>query len=67
MSIYCQEDQAAVPMGEPAQGAESDKRHAFKDDITWMGSGRDGDPWVMCSWGVKWCSCATPWRHGWLA
>ena len=60
----------------PPTRAEDDKsdtaeitavKHAVKTDISWLGSGRDDDPWVMGSWDVEWCGCEQPWRHGWLA
>ena len=52
-----------APLAEKRDGS----RHAVKTDIDWAGSGRDGDPWVMVSWDVKWCDCDRPWRHEALA
>ena len=46
-------------------GADTDAPpvHLKIIDPAYVGSGRDGDPWVMTSWDVVECSCRTPWQH----
>lgn len=43
---------------------ETRKGHLVDKDVSWGGSGRDGDPWVKLSWDVERCYCDQPWRHG---
>ena len=47
----------------PAVEEPARRTHYAIVNASYMGSGRDGDPWVMTSWDVKPCTCDRPWRH----
>ena len=44
-----------------------DADHYVKTNVSWMGSGRDDDPWIMVAWDVEACDCDAIWRHRDLA